>query len=488
MNKSANLDLKVLDMDARELIKAYQDGILKPGEAVEIYIEHQKRFNPKLNLVVEKRHEAAREDARRYDELLDKGKIEGKLFGVPISMKEAFDVAGMHTTGGLNRYKDRVVQTDAEVVKRLRDEGAIILNKSNTPSLCFCQETDNYLFGRSNNPWKPDYTTGGSSGGEAGLIAVGGAAAGFGSDIGGSIRIPAHFNGVVGFKPGALQFPLEGHLPDFTLDNQKRMVGFGPIVKSVHNAALLYSIINPSFKLPDSWELPAGLKVVSFGSFHKTHCTPETIDILEKAKKNLQNAGIKVENQTPPFMKDVALKWQLIMSEGGAEDIVKHAYKGTGRSPMGDLIRAKLGLKALNHPYLSWGIIGANLFAPNEKQMVEIREFIRDGTEMIEQLVGSKGVFLIPTYPSPAKKHGKIYSEIFSIKKSFRWVLPYIAFANVFGLPALVVPCGRSREGLPIGLQVVSTVGNEHLVFRVGAFLEKCFDGYRRNTSYDLVE
>jgi len=238
---------KLLDMDATAVVEAYHTGMLKPSEAVEIYIAHQKRFNSDLNLVVEERYDQAQKEATNYDVLLSEGCIEGKLFGVPISIKEAFDVKNMHTTGGLSHNKNRLIKTDAEVIKRLKKEGAIILDKTNTPTLCFCQETDNYLFGRSNNPWNKSYTPGGSSGGEAALIAVGGAAAGLGSDIGGSIRIPSHFNGVIGFKPGAFQFPDDGHFPPILEVNQKPMLGFGPIVKSVRDAALMYSIIHPSF-------------------------------------------------------------------------------------------------------------------------------------------------------------------------------------------------------------------------------------------------
>jgi len=100
-------------------------------------------------------------------------------------------------------------------------------------------------------------------------------------------------------------------------------------------------------------------------------------------------------------------------------------------------------------------------------------------------LLGDRGVFLIPTYPSPAKKHNKIYWEIFDIRKTFRWVLPFVALPNTFGLPAITVPCGQSADGLPIGLQVVSTVGNEDLLFRVASFLEARFGGYRRCTAHD---
>lgn len=487
----------VLDMDATALVEAYKKGKIKPGKAVEIYINHQERFNKTLNLVVENRYEAARKEAAQCDTLLEKGAIEGKLFGVPISMKEAFDVADMNTTGGLTHFRDRVRKEDAEVVKRLRKEGAIILGKTNTPSLCFCQETDNRLFGRSNNPWNPKCTTGGSSGGEAGVIAVGGAAAGFGSDIGGSIRIPSHFNGVVGFKAGASQYPMAGHFPEITLDNQKNMLGYGPIVKTVRDAALLYSIIHPSFQPPESWELPEKLKVVSFGSFHKTRCTAETVETLEKAQEALTDEGATLNQKVPGFMNDIALYWQLTMSEDGAKSIGKLAYPHLNKwkrfdylKILFDYLEAKLGLKVLNHPYLSWGIFGARIFTPDEEEKEEVNEFIQTHLEEVKELLGQIGVFLIPVYPSPAKKHGRVYGDIFCVWKNFRlkpfqWKLPFISLPNALGLPAMVVPCGRSEDGMPIGLQVVSSVGNEELVFRVASFLESRFGGYSRNNKYD---
>lgn len=476
---------KLLDMDATAVVEAYHTGMLKPSEAVEIYIAHQKRFNSDLNLVVEERYDQAQKEATNYDVLLSEGCIEGKLFGVPISIKEAFDVKNMHTTGGLSHNKNRLIKTDAEVIKRLKKEGAIILDKTNTPTLCFCQETDNYLFGRSNNPWNKSYTPGGSSGGEAALIAVGGAAAGLGSDIGGSIRIPSHFNGVIGFKPGAFQFPDDGHFPPILEVNQKPMLGFGPIVKSVRDAALMYSIIHPSFQPPISWELPGDLNVVSFGSFHKTKCTKDTLYILHKAQESLCNLGATLQAKPPSFMKDVPEIWQLIMSEDGSKGIIELAYPDNPRGFYIDYFRAKLRLKAANHPYLSWAAIGTNMFSPNKKQRVWIQNFIQEGHRQLEELFGPNGIFIIPAYPSPAKKHGQIYAELFSITRSFRWVLPFTALANVFGLPAIVIPCARSGDGLPINLQVVSRVGDETLLFKVAAFLESEFGGYRRNGAYD---
>lgn len=482
-------------MDATALTEAYKNGKTTPGEAVESYILHQQKFNPALNLVVEDRYKTARQEAKEKDGQLSNGKIKGKLFGVPISMKEAFDVEGMNTTGALSHYKNRKRETSATVVKRLQEEGAIILAKTNTPSLCFCQETDNLHFGRANNPWNPARTTGGSSGGEAGVMAVGGAAAGLGSDIGGSIRMPAHFNGVVGFKPGAEQFPSDGHLPHVTLENQVRMIGFGPIVKSVRDAALIYSVIHPEFQPPESWDLPVNLQVVSFDSCNRTRCSDETVNLMQQAREALKEKGIRIRIDLPqllPIMKEVALYWQLVMSEDGALGILKDAYPHLSKAGLISYIRVlldwlkpKLGIKPFNHPYLSWGIFGAWLFKPGKKKLREIDTFIHNNLATIKEQLNSNGVFLVPVYPTPAKEHGGIYWDIFAINKPFRWNLPFISLANLFGLPSLVVPCGRSKEGMPIGLQVVSTIGNEALIFKVGAYLESVFGGYKRNTSFD---
>ncbi len=481
-----NAPAQILDMDATAVLAAYRAGTLTPSEAVEVCIAQQQRANPQLNAITDERYAAARAEAAKCDALLAAGKMDGALFGVPMSIKEAFDVPGLRSTGGLRRNKDNVVQTQAPTAAKLREAGAIILNKTNTPELCFCQETDNLLFGRSNNPWNLERTTGGSSGGEAALLAVGGAAAGYGSDIGGSIRIPSHFNGVVGFKPGAHRFLFGGHYPYYGTPNQDNMLGYGPIVKSVRDAALLYSVAFPEFAPPTDWSLPAELKVVTYGSFHKTVCSPETTATLEKAQQALAAHGATLDRDAPPYAKDAPVIWQMVMSEDRAKRYMEVAYPGRSLAYIiYDNLRARLGLPSVNHWWLSWAFVGTNLFPPNEKQSRWVLAEIARDKQAIDDLLGDSGVFVTPAYPTPAKKHGEVYAEIMHIAKTFRWVLPFITLANAFGLPAIVVPCGRSADGLPIGLQVAGRVGREQLVFRVAKFLEEQFGGWQRCTSYD---
>lgn len=485
MPKGGKSTDKVQDMGVLQIIEAYRTGSLKPTEAVQSYIRHHERFNDSLNLVVEKRYAEALREAEYYDEQWEKGSVKGRLWGVPISMKESFQVKGMHLTGGLSHRADIVSDEDSEAVKKLKAEGAIILCKTNTPTLCFCQETDNLLFGRSNNPWNTEMTTGGSSGGEAALIAVGGAAAGFGSDIGGSIRIPSHFNGVVGFKPGDRRFPDGGHFGPETTPHQVPMRGYGPITKSVRDAALIYECIYPEFKKPKSWNPPKKTKIISFGNFHKTRCSSETLDILKRAKDHFRKIGMDVINQVPPFAVESPKAWQLIMAEDAGNGVIAEAYPDNPFGFIPDYVRARLGLNPKVHHYLSWGIMGTKLFPPSAKQLRWCEEFIERGNRWIRSELGKSGVLLTPLYPTPAKNHGKIYAEIFSVTMSYNQILPFVTIGNVFAIPSIVVPCGFSKEGLPIGLQVTAPMDSEGLMFQVAAQLESAFGGYWRRTVFD---
>lgn len=475
----------ILDMDAVGLKKAFEKKELTPSTAVEVYISHQKKINPKLNLVVEQRYEKARREAAEHTRAYENGTADGRLAGIPMSIKEAYDVEGMHTTGGMVSNKDNIAEQDAKAVELLKKEGAVVLCKTNTPTLCFCQETDNNLFGRSNNPWNPDYTTGGSSGGEAGLMAVGGAAAGLGSDIGGSIRMPSHFNGVVGFKPGAFGFPVDGHFPTPTVERQLKMLGFGPIVKSVRDAARIYAIIFSDFTEPGSYDLPENLKVITFDSFGKTNCTSETVKTREKAEKALSDAGAAIDTAIPVLMKDVALIWQLIMSEDKSRGMIETAYPGSRYGFFWDFVRSKLNMSTRHHPFLSWAFFATNLFPPSTAKLEWIDRSIQKGHDELKNILGDNGCIVIPSYPSPSKPHGKVYREIFHVAKTFLKVMPFTALANVYGLPAIIVPCGQSADGLPIGLQVVGLPGNEALIFKVARFLEQNLRGYLRCSFYD---
>lgn len=465
---------KILDMDATQLAELIAKQEITSRKAVETFISHIRHINPLVNCLVEPRFSAALKEADQADAQIAAGSARGKLLGVPISMKEAFHVAGMQTTGGLLRRKGFIQYVDADAVRKLKEEGAIILGKTNTPELCFCQETDNKLYGRTNNPRDLFRTAGGSSGGEAALIATGAAAAGFGSDIGGSIRLPSHFNGVVGFKSGNGQVSSAGSYPVVEEDLQKRMLGMGPIVKTVRDARLLYSIVA---KAP-----------ITENNLRKftINVLPKTVYPLSSATAHLLDSiyadmsqEFKTEREMPAYFEDSAVLWQEVMSIGGAEGARREAFGIKSTQPMQEYMKERITGNARIHRYLSWALVGASLFKPSANRVKKIRKFIEHGDHLLASYFNNH-ILILPVYHTGAAKHGAVYDEIFSLKKTFAQYLPYIAYANVWGLPALTVPVGVDENGMPVAVQLISKIGNEDALFELGEWLEYHYPCYRR--------
>ncbi|MHC0036279.1 amidase [Pseudoneobacillus sp. C159] len=465
----------ILDMDATTLAKKIKSKEITSVEATNTYIEHIKRVNPTLNFLVEDRFDQALKEAAVYDRLLEEGRGGGRLFGVPISMKECFDVQGMKTTGGLVRLKDHISEEDARVVAKLRAEGAIILGKTNTPTLCFCQETDNKLYGRTNNPWDSTRTTGGSSGGEAACIAVGGAAVGLGSDIGGSIRFPSHFNGVIGFKSGAKQVSQVGHFPAVTDPYQEKMLGIGAIAKSVEDAEIINEIIADA--IPTEMDM-SSFTVIIPPIHPKVPVGKDTWELVEKVQACLSKE-FSISSTFPPYFEKLATMWQLVMSIDGGVGVAKHAFGDNKPRPIREFTKDLVFKDAEIHRYLTWGLIGVNLFKPKGKVLEQLKTDLADAEEQCQAYFENK-VLIVPVYHEPALPHGKVYGEIFSIRKTYQQYMPYVAIANTLGLPALTIPVGENEHGLPIAVQVITSVGQENALFRVGKILEGNFRGYKR--------
>ncbi|QUW23826.1 amidase [Sporosarcina sp. Marseille-Q4063] len=448
--------------------------VISSREATETYINHIEKVNPSLNFLVEDRFMKALEEADEADRQIAENKACGKLFGVPISMKESFHVVGMKTTGGLLNRRDAIQNSDAELVKKLKSEGAIILGKTNTPELCFCQETDNKLYGRTNNARDTSRTAGGSSGGEAVMISVGGAAAGIGSDIGGSIRFPSHFNGVIGFKSGDSQVSSIGSYPHESHLLQSRMLGIGPITKSVRDVKLLYNIIaKTEAAVQDIKEFK--ISVLSESGYP---LSTATANLMESVYSHLKDEFI-IEKTIPPFFKESSRLWQEIMSIDGAAGPGKEAFGDGPVRPIRAYLSELVNGKAKVHRYMSWALIGASLFKPPEKHVIEIEEFVAHGDEILNDYLNER-ILILPVYHSAAPKHGVVYKEIFSIRKTYEKYMPYVAYANVWGLPSLTVPVGTDEAGMPIAVQLISKTGNEDALFKLGEFIEKEFKSYDR--------
>ncbi|GLO67028.1 amidase [Oceanobacillus sp. E9] len=467
-------DTQIIQMDATQLSKAILSSEITSLEAVAVFIKHIHEVNPIINAVVEERFIEAIEEAKEYDNLLKNGQKLGPLHGVPISIKESLHVMGLKTTGGLEHRQDLIAIEDAAVVKKLKAAGAIILGKTNTPALCFCQETDNKLYGRTNNPWDISMSAGGSSGGEGALLAVGGAAVGIGSDVGGSIRFPAHFNGVIGFKPGKDQISTDGHFPSIQHELQARMLTIGPMGKSVQDMRLLYEILSNSNvhtqKLKDF-----KLEILPGNSGYPL--SNETVDLLNQLEYFLEKS-FPTKRVVPPYFKGSALIWQEIMSINGSKLVEDEAFNNDRSGVYTSFFKEKLTQRTSVHPYLSRAIIGAKMFKPSRKRVQEIITIIEQGDEMLETYLDNR-LLIFPVYHETALPHGKVFKEIFSMRKTYLQFMPYVAYANVWGLPSLTIPIGESNNGLPISIQIMSKSGNEDAIFRLAKLIEKKYRGFK---------
>ena len=224
--------------DAVELAARIRSRALSPVEVVRAHLERQEQVNPGINAIVT-RVDGALELAQKAEAAVARGEIWGPLHGVPYTLKDCVDSAGIRTTRGSRFFADRVPDQDATVAARLKSAGGILIGKTNMPEFALWFETDNLVFGRTENPWMASRTAGGSSGGEAAAIAAGLSPLGVGSDVGGSIRQPAAYCGIVGLKATHGRIPLTGHWPDALL----RFMHVGPLARSVRDIALALRVL-----------------------------------------------------------------------------------------------------------------------------------------------------------------------------------------------------------------------------------------------------
>src|SRR5713226_9033326 len=232
----------LLLLSAREIAAQICRKVVSPVEVAREHLDRIERLNPKLNAFVDCQPEAVLSLAREAEKAILRGDELGPLHGVPLSIKSAIDVAGHRCEAGTRLRAGHIAAQDAPLVARLRAAGAVILGVTNTPELLMAWETDNLLYGRTNNPWDLTRTAGGSSGGEAAAIAARLSAGGVGSDGGGSIRVPAHFSGICGLKPTPGRIPSTGHFPNSV--GPLALLGVvGPMARTTADLQALFEVM-----------------------------------------------------------------------------------------------------------------------------------------------------------------------------------------------------------------------------------------------------
>ena len=411
----------------RGLAAAVREGRVSSVEIVDAFLARIDEVNPGLNAVVQLRADEARVDAQRADEAVERGESVGPLHGVPMTIKDSLDTAGMISTGGSTGRASFVPDGDATVVRRVRDAGAILLGKTNTPELTLSYETNNLVYGRTNNPWDLERTSGGSSGGAAAIVACGGAAFDIGSDYGGSIRLPAHFNGIAGIKPTHGRVPRTGHIyPAGGTHDWYQQIG--PFGRYVDDLALMLPILaGPDNVDPAIVPMPLGdpktidLSILRVG-FHTDNGirtpTPETQAVVRAAADAMSDAGSQVDESRPDGIEE-------------SFEIGFGVFSADGRAAVRRLLREAGTTEAAIATEASALSAGRSRSIPSQS--------VRPPQQM-HRYLDEHDVILCPVNAKPAVAHGTTDVPDYS----------YTVTYNATGWPGVVVRGGTSPDGLPL--------------------------------------
>ena len=416
---------KILYGSAANLAQAISDGKLSSAEVVEAHLRRIEQVNPLLNAVVQVRAEAALDDARRADAARSRGEVQGPLHGVPMTIKDSLDTEGVITTGGTKGRESYVPERDSTVVARLRSAGAILLGKTNTPEFTLAAETDNLVYGRTNNPYDLSRTPGGSSGGAAAIIASGGSPFDIGSDTGGSIRWPAHCCGIAGIRPTSGRVPRTGHVVPYGLGARDILTQNGPMARFVEDLALFLPIISgPDWRDPAIVPMPLGdlsnvsmmdLRVAVHTDNGVVPVTPAVADAVNSAAAALTDAGVVVEEGCP----EALLRSHALFSDLGSADgraWVRRLLDGAGTTEV--------------HPWLASRISESRLMTSDEFGIVleNLDQYRSDLLGFME----SYDAILCPASPYPALPHGTWLEEF------GKGAFTYTAAYNLAGWPGAV--------------------------------------------------
>jgi amidase len=476
---------EIIFQTAAELINEFRAHRLTAAEVVEAYLAHIAQHNAAINAVVTLDAEGARRRARELD--AQGFRADQSLWGIPVTLKDAWCVQGMRSTAGYPPLADYVPAEDCTIAARLRAAGAIILGKTNVPILSTDTQTHNEIFGRTNNPWNIDRTPGGSSGGSAASVASGMCAFDIGSDIAGSIRIPAHYCGVYGLKPTEFRVSGAGHIPPLPgyPNPVRRFGGSGPLARSIDDLELALRIIAgpdghqvqmPPVPLPDAAEVPslAEMRVMWVDRLGHVPITEDTERVLASAAEQLAGQGCTLANQLPPewVFPDI---WELygtlywcVVAAGFSPEVDAYEAAEAGFTPDSEDAFSR----------------GAGLAVHASMRLYNNALVRRDDyTRALDRLLDEWDVLICPVTPTPAIHHMPHMSkmtvrgqEINYFERGIYYAMPF----NLTGHPVVVIPAGYSADNLPIGIQIVGRRWDEIRLLAFARQIDRVINAYRR--------
>ena len=458
---------KICYMPAHKLARSIRTKDLSPVELVKTFLNRIEKVNPKINAYCTVAADYAMEEAEKAEKKLMSDLPVGSLHGVPVAIKDVTLTKGIRTTFGSKLYKDYVPAVDSLVVERLKDAGAIILGKTNTPEFAAGGSTYNDLFGATRTPWNADYNSGGSSGGSAAAIAAGLCPIAEGNDLGGSLRIPASFCGIVGLRPSPGRVPLYPN--DLYWDD---MSVEGPMARTVSDVALMLDVISgmdkrtPMAMLPKeesfydstTGKIDCNFKIAWAGNLDLTPVDNEVMEIARGAIDVFKMLGCSVDEDHPDFsgLQETApvlrgVRFAALYQDqlNKPEFIEKVNSNIIGNIKQGLSLRGEAVAKAKKHRSELW-------------------------RKMLDFFAGYDLLILptVPVKPFPAETAYPTEINGKAMESYIDWIMLTYAF-SVTGLPAVSIPCGWTEDGFPVGLQIAGRPGAEREVLLAAACFEQ---------------
>ncbi len=451
----------ILCLSAMEQAQLVRARDISSRELVQAHLDRIAQVNPSLNAVVEVLEATALRAASLADERSARGETLGPFHGVPFSVKDSIAVEGtVCTAGTLGLAKSAPSLLDATLVARLRAAGAIPVARTNLPDLLFAYESDNLIYGRTNNPYDLFRTCGGSSGGEAALIAASGSAFGLGSDAAGSVRLPAHFCGIASLKPTSGRLPRTGHVPPAG-GWVEMLWQIGPMARRLDDLCAMmpvllgpdgcdHTVVDMPFRDPVQVRV-RDLRVAFHTDNGIAPVGAETASVVRAAAQTLSSEGLRVEERRPPGIEqsyDLAMK--MIGPDGG--DSLRHFLHSVGSTR--------------THPLLDQWLSKLEPYRATLDGFAEYWNSLFEFRARMHLFLQNYDVILSPVYPQPALLHSTSTCDTNFI--GFSYTMVY----NLTGWPAAVVRCGVSSTGLPIGVQIAARPWREDVALAVAHCLD----------------
>lgn len=479
--------MELSSLGAFELSEKIKSQEISSKEVVEEQISQIKKWNPHLNAIIQERFELALKEAQHCDQNI-KQNLNKKLWGVPITVKEVIAVKDMKSTLGSVYRRNQIMNQDATIVARLKQQGAIVLGTTNVPEIGLWYETENKVYGRTNNPYDLTRTPGGSSGGESAIISSGCSFMGLGSDVGGSIRMPSAFCGIFGHKPSEKIIPTTGHFPLYPSTSQQirgtryPMTVVGPLArKAIDLEKCLDLIVGPdSYDSEATRPLPPkildfdikNLKLYVLASpiFHGVSSADAIIEnsVIQTAQE-LEKLGAQIYELPRNFFLSALRGWVARMRTVEGRNFQDILTSGQGFNLTPELFRKLTGRGYHTLPALLTAIAEKT----NQPHKSEFDKDLHDLSltrNLLNQTLGKNGVLIMPAFPRVAPKHSTTYTRPFDFI--------YSGVFNALGNPSTVAPIKMSGEGLPIGIQIVSADLNDFLSIKVAKYIEDIFGGW----------